>query len=240
MNETLNQKIFNSDKIDPEVREKLLEISDLFLKTVCENSQICINPVDIVIVGSNASYNYSENSDLDLHIVVNFETIPANPDELIQSYYNAEKSNFNDKYDFKIYGINVEVYVEDVKANTVSNGIYSVLYDYWVKYPAKLDDKSSEINLEPELSEWMSQINKALSYSSKDSDVNPDSLGNIVSLIDKLYLERKYSLSVEGEYGKGNLIFKKIRSQGLLDKLRDRLYELQSDELSLESVIVSN
>lgn len=237
MNEVLNQEIFNGDILNPEVREKLLEISDLFLKTVCENSQICINPVDIVIVGSNASYNYSKNSDLDLHIVVNFETIPANPDELIQSYYNAEKSNFNDKYDFKIHGIKVEVYVEDIKASTVSNGIYSVLYDYWVKYPSKLEDKSSEINLEPELSEWTSQISKALSSSKEDSDLNFDSLGNIVSLIDKLYLERKYSLSTEGEYGKGNLIFKKIRSQGLLDKLRDRLYELQSDKLSLESVI---
>lgn len=230
MNKVLNQKIFNSNIMDQEVREKLLEISELFLKTVCENSQICIKPADIIIVGSNASYNYNENSDLDLHIVVNFETISANPDELVQSYYNAEKSNFNDKYNFKIHGINVEIYVEDVKSNTVSNGIYSVLYNYWIKYPDKLDDKSHETSLEPELSEWEFRVNQVLSS---------DDLNEVTSLIDTLYLERKFSLSTEGEYGKGNLLFKKIRSQGLLDKLKEKFYELQSSELSLESFIIS-
>ena len=34
-------------------------------------------------------------------------------------------------------GINVEVYVEDVKANTMSNGIYSLFKDEWIKKPSK-------------------------------------------------------------------------------------------------------
>ena len=62
-----------------------------------------------------------------------------------------------------------------------------------------------------------------------------ESVGAIEDMINKLYLMRKYSLWIDGEVGQGNLLFKEIRSLGLLDRLKDRLYELRSKYLSLES-----
>ena len=41
----------------------------------------------------------------------------------------GQKKLFNDEYDITIRGIDVEMYVEDVKAATVSNGIYSLFED---------------------------------------------------------------------------------------------------------------
>ena len=50
-----------------------------------------------------------------------------------------------------------------------------------------------------------------------------------------MYIIRKNSLSVDGEYGKGNQIFKEIRNTGLLDELKDALTKSKSKILSLES-----
>ena len=40
----------------------------------------------------------------------------------------------------------------------------------------------------------------------------------------------------EGEYGIGNLVFKEVRNQGLLQQLKDLLNLNTSKELSLESL----
>ena len=40
---------------------------------------------------------------------------------------------------------------------------------------------------------------------------------------------------VDGEFGKGNLIFKAIRNDGLLDELKEKRNEIKSKELSLEN-----
>ena len=40
---------------------------------------------------------------------------------------------------------------------------------------------------------------------------------------------------MDGEYGKGNLIFKELRNQGVLQALKDKKVELETKEMSLES-----
>ena len=228
VHDTLNPKIWDSNnKLLPDVRSKLMEIVEEFKEYV--SNDIEMNIIDAHIVGSNASYNYTEYSDLDVHIVVNFEMI-GDCSEILQSYYDAERSSFNDKYDISIHGVNVEIYVEDVKSNTISNGIYSVYKDEWIKYPEKLD-KIPDIDLDPELSETIANVREVLN--SNDLDVVKD-------LINELYLMRKNSLATDGEYGKGNQIFKEIRNQGLLDELKDEMYRLTSQELSLESKSIVN
>ena len=47
---------------------------------------------------------------------------------------------------------------------------------------------------------------------------------------------RKNSLQVDGEYGQGNQLFKELRNRNYLDKLKERLLELKSENLTLESL----
>lgn len=61
----LNPKLWFNDKLKPEVAEKLNDISKEFLDFI----ELPINLVDIDIVGSNASYNYNSQSDIDLHLL---------------------------------------------------------------------------------------------------------------------------------------------------------------------------
>ena len=55
-------------------------------------------------------------------------------------------------------------------------------------------------------------------------------------MIDRLYLMRHNALAVDGEYGKGNQLFKEIRNSGLLDKLKNSLTIQLSSRLSLEEL----
>ena len=59
----------------------------------------------------------------------------------------------------------------------------------------------------------------------------------VQTMINRLYLIRKNSILVDGEYGTGNLIFKAIRDAGLLQKLKEELYNILSKELTFEHLV---
>lgn len=135
INSTLNQKLFKNEKLKPEIREQILKICKSFIDDLSVKPDV----LDIQIVGSNASYNYTENSDLDVHIITNFELLGCDV-SIVKALFDAEKSLFNKNHNITIKGINVELYVEDVNSNSISNGIYSVINNSWVKYPEKIED----------------------------------------------------------------------------------------------------
>lgn len=216
----LNPLIWNQDSsLRNEVRDKILSIVDEFI----EFANVPMDVVDIHILGSNAGYNYTSDSDLDVHIIVNFDTIDASK-EILQALYNSKKSEFNSDYDISVHGIDIEIYVEDIKSNTISNGIYSVYNSVWIKYPSVI--YSGEINLEPELSKLRDNCYRAMK--SEDSQV-------IKNMINYIYMLRRNSLSLRGEQGRGNLIFKRLRSEGVIQDLYDSYNSIRSEELSLES-----
>lgn len=220
LHDSLNPKLWMNNKLIPAVKSKVLGIVDEFIDYV----DIPMNIVDIHLLGSNASYNYTNNSDIDIHIVVNYDLMDAST-EILQTMYNSAKTDFNKTYDISFKGINVELYVEDVKANTVSNGIYSVYEDKWIKFPEKIN--VPDVEIDQDLIPIKNSIGMLLSTGSID---------DIEKEINSLYLLRKNSLTTDGEFGKGNLIFKEIRNCGLLDDLKDRRVELKSKQLSLENI----
>ena len=242
-NDTLNQDLWGEDKeLLPEVREKLQLIADKFVEKLNED-EIPLEVKDIIIVGSNANYNYGPQSDIDLHIVADLSQFKGREKELAEKLYEAKKSIFNDKFDPMIRGHEVEIYVEpfeDRNENDIpdevevieeflnestanSNGIYS-LKTGWLKEPVR-DDIPDDVNLEPELSELLNKANSC------------NSLEEIDNFIDDLYKLRQESILSEGEYGKGNLIFKHLRNEGILQNLKDKKIELENEEMSLPAKI---
>lgn len=220
VHETLNPKLFGKDMhLLPEVRAKLIEIVKYFEEYIEVPLDVC----DVQLVGSNVSYNYTSKSDLDVHLVANFEHQGAKP-EILQSLYDTKKSDFNKTFDIKLKGIEVELYIQDVNSMTQSNGIYSLCDDEWVKEPKPLKSATKH-NTEKELEKWRDIIKSAIA--SNDS-------ATIKQTLNTLYLIRHNSIAVEGEYGKGNQLFKDIRSEGLLQRLKDAEHNAASKELSLE------
>ena len=71
MQNELNPKLFKDNKIKSNVRQAILDIVGEFKEFL----EIPINVLDIRIVGSNAAYNYKDDSDLDIHLIVNFDDV---------------------------------------------------------------------------------------------------------------------------------------------------------------------
>ncbi len=227
----LNPLLWNEDNsLKEEVKEKLLEIVNTFI-TDLQEDEVKINVDDVILVGSNCSYNYNDKSDLDLHIRANTESLEC-PDNLYPLLYSAYRSIFSKKYDISFYGVPVELYVETEESTVNSNGIYS-LYNGWIKEPVQQDiPELDEKAFESEFAIWEDK------YFNLIDSKNAESLSSesVEDFIEDIYELRKSSIAGEGEYSIGNLVFKEMRALGYLDELKDLKNELKSKELSLESL----
>ena len=223
MQKELNPKLWEDKKLKRDVREAIIDVVSEFM----DNLIIPVEILDVRVVGSNASYNYTEHSDIDVHIISDLELV-GSPTEIVQALYNSERSNFNRTHNIKIKGIDVELYVEDVNSSVTSNGIYSVIDDIWIKEPQMVKERSVKID-KKELRDLVNSVKSVLDDG--DSD-------DIKDCINMLYLMRKDSIATDGEYGVGNLLFKEIRNRGLLSALKDKYNEMISDELTLEHYLV--
>ena len=231
----LNQKIFDDKKLKPEVREKIKGIINEFLKILAED-EIKINIKDIILAGSNASYNYTKDSDIDLHIVANTKSFEETAD-IYAKLYRAYGRIFGNKFDISFYGIPVEIYVETEDNPAISNGIYSVMYDKWIKFPSaaaipEIDQKAIDKAAKP----W---IDEAKALVKEVEDNTADGEEKIDAYITRLYeLRQKGIYGTSGnEYSTENLIFKEVRNAGLLDKLKELKNTAISKKLSLEETI---
>ena len=215
--ETLNPLLWANDRLKTEIRYQLLLIARNFTEFLNVKS---IHLKDITISGSNASYGYSEFSDIDLHLVVD---IPSDKPELVE-LYDAKKNQYNFTYDIKIKNIDVELYVQDTNQHHESAGIYSIVNDKWIKEPKHQPPRVSEQEVNDKARNYVGQINQALK--SSKLKLAKDTLDNIKRL-------RKSGLDDVGEFSVENLAFKVLRSHGKIDKLRTHINQLQSLALSL-------
>ena len=221
--DTLNPKLWENNSLKSDVKNKLLEIYQTFISKLKEN-EIPIEVIDVLLLGSNAAYNYTDNSDIDLHIITDFSNLPLN-DTLTQIFYNNEKSKFNDDYDITIKGLPVEVYIEDINAGNMTDGVYSLLQDKWIKFPEHNPPK--EVDYTKLLDVYKNKISTALNSGSSEK---------IKDMINEIKMLRKVALMDGGIYSKGNLVFKELRNDGSIDNLYNKLHELTSQELSLEKL----
>lgn len=226
IHDKLNPKIWTEEReLIPDVRAKVLQIVDKF------KSQLAVDGVDlkvedIYILGSNANFNYNEDSDLDVHIIAD-ESFDCSKEHLAL-IYNCYKTLFNNKYDIRIKGINVEIYVENKdKLSNVSAGVFS-LRDGWIRNPSEYTvPEFDQLAVDRGVQLWEDRY-----YNVTE---NP-SISKIDDYINSLYELRQESIQKDGEFGEGNLIFKEIRRLGYLDDLKELKVELTSQQLSLESL----
>lgn len=218
VHDTLNPLLWNENNtLKQDVFEKLSNIAQEFLKFI----EIPLNIVDIEIVGSNASYNYNEKSDIDLHIIVNSEVNYIEP-TILRQLYNDRKGAFNRDYELEINGLPVELYIEDVKDGNATNGRFSILKNEWVKFPEPITYEVPDIS--KDLNEMLDKCFKTLQ--SNDAE-------EVRTLINDIYMMRKLGLAEDGEASVGNLVFKELRNMDIMSDLKDHYYELRSEELSL-------
>ena len=219
------------DNLKDDVYDKLMEIAALFIDNLKLDA-----PEDIYITGSFANYNYSDDkdsegqykSDIDLHLVYDFDKLNIDHD-ILSGYFKAKKQIFNEKYNFTIHDIPVEVGVENINEPLTSTGIYSLYDKQWKEVPHNAGKEIPDVD-EDKYSELTQQIEKTI----ETQDENQ--VKELLSLIRKM---RKNSLAQDGEFGEGNLLFKKLRNDGYIKRLKEVLNDLISKNLSLEMFYTS-
>lgn len=216
--DTLNKKLWNNKEIRPEVAKKLKEIATAFIEFL-EVPKEAIE--DIVLTGSCASYNYTPQSDIDLHLLVDFEKVHKDC-PIVGNYLISKKSEFNNNHDIFIYGIPVEVYAEAIDNENVHNGLYSLKSGKWIDEPRKLKPLDNDVAVNAKYKELSVAIKEVADKEEAQQ------------LIDKIKRMRKAGLASEGEFSVENLVFKKLRNEGLIGKLMDIRKEGIDKELSLE------
>ena len=228
---TLNSKLFTKEELlKDKVRDKMLEIVDEFL-TDLQEQDIKIKVDDVLLIGSNASYNYTKASDIDLHILANAKAAKYDK-EVAAALYSAYRSLFNKNLDIEFYDIPVEIFVETEDSPRVSNGVYSVKKNKWVKKPVQEEIPEYDTQKLNELvDKWEANCKELI------DDIKAGKLEDekrVIKLLEDIYDKlRKKGIS-KGEYSVENLAFKELRNKGYLDKLKDFRNELVSKRLSLE------
>jgi len=215
--DTLNPKIWDNvdgdPKMKPVVKNRLLEIAYEFIDFL----GIDIVITDIIMTGSLSNYNWSKFSDVDLHIVANYNQFPQSQIDVYKEYFNLKKILFNEKHDITIYGYDVELYVQDESETHFSSGVYSVLFDEWANKPEKESIKIDKKKLKEKSEQWMDIIDGVID-NVKDEDIDTEK-EIIKKYKDKLKKYRTCGLEKGGEYSIENLVFKVLRRNGYIEKL---------------------
>lgn len=225
----LNPDVWDDYRIKPDIREKLQDISDEFMEKVHGDYTI----YDVVLTGSLSSYNWSQYSDFDIHVIIDYSDINEDV-ELVEHYLDLLGKRFNKDYNITIHGYDVELYIEDKDSDKDHvNGIFSIMKNKWIKKPESNDNLVVDEKLvEKKTILIMEQIDDIINgYDSNDVE---DVQKQVNELWDKIKKARRDGInSPEGEYAIGNLVFKYLRRNGYIGKMIQLKKDLVEDKYSI-------
>ena len=222
--DTLNPALWDDEHLIPQVREQLLEIAADFMEHLGVSD---LDIVDIILCGSNAAYTYTRHSDIDLHLIANIEKL-AN-DEVYRELFTAKKTVFNDSHDIKIHGFDVELYVQPSTDVVKSLGEYSILKDRWIRRPSARRSALDQTATQQKFTKLVQLCELAL---------RSDDVADVQNLLNTIKKYRQAGLDHGGEFSPENLVYKALRSQGIIARLFAHRDELHSKKLSIESKVM--
>ena len=220
--DTLNTKLWRGTNLKSVVRKKLLHIGTTWAAWAHIPTDAIL---DIILVGGNANFNYTDHSDVDIHIIVNKKKLPNCP-ELVDDYFKDKKELWSLTHKIKIYGHDVELYAQDKDAKLPKDqGAYSIQNDKWINQPKHHDVNMDNAHIHKKVIEFNKKINTLIATNASDQSFK--------QLKDKVKNMRASGLQKAGEFAFENLVFKELRNTGVLDKMNEYIRLRKDEELSL-------
>lgn len=217
----------NPPQLKNEVKLNLIKVSELFRDFIGVDFFVD----DVIMTGSLANYNWSKFSDVDLHLVVDFTQFDEDKLELYIELFKVKKTIFNNVHNIKIYGFDVEVYVQDSNESHFSSGVYSVLYDEWIVKPKHEKIDVDKKILKDKINQWVNIID---GVKETTKDISAEESKEIIDKYrDKLKKFRSCGLEKGGEFSYENIVFKYLRRSGHIEKLFNLENQILDKELSL-------
>jgi len=219
-NDTLNPDIWvNENEIKPEIRTKLLQIANDFYK----DTKLTVAYKDVLLLGSNANYNWTPTSDLDVHIVINFAELGM-PIEEAKEFTNLLKYKWNNEHDIHYKTYNIETYIQDINHKTHATGIYSLLNNAWKVKPQKENVVLDKVLIQQKYSDMVSKIQAA---------IKENNLERLKNLIKDIYDFRESGLDRAGELSTENVVFKLLRNNKHIETVKDAINTLYDKQMSI-------
>jgi len=219
---TLNPKIWDGMVLKAEVRTALLKIATTWMESWGFNIEV----KDIVLTGSNANYNWTKFSDLDLHIIVDMDKVANVSKDFVSSYLKARKQLWNQKHTVTVKGLPVEVYAQDNDELLVAAGVFSLTNNTWVQQPMKTIPPSIDHPaITKKAEDFTHQVDEAITH----GDTN-----ELLDILKRLAAFRKAGLAEKGEYSTENLTFKVLRNDGTIGRIQSALEQSINKSLTLE------
>lgn len=217
----------NPPQLKNEVKLNLIKVSELFRDFIGVDFFVD----DVIMTGSLANYNWSKFSDVDLHLVVDVTQFEEDKLELYTELFKVKKTIFNNVHNIKIYGFDVEVYVQDSNESHFSSGVYSVLYDEWLVKPKHEKIDVDKKILKDKINQWVNIID---GVKETTEDISAEESKEIIDKYrDKLKKFRSCGLEKGGEFSYENIVFKYLRRSGHIEKLFNLENQILDKELSL-------
>lgn len=229
MHDTLSPLIWESDeKIKPDIRKILLMNAKRFIE-FCDAENLKFN--DIILTGSMANYNYNENSDLDVHVVLDFNQISENK-EFVGDFFKMKKQLWAEKLPIQVKGHDVEMYFQDSAEPHHSSGTYSLVKNEWLRKPTKKIVNIDSADVQLKSADLMNAIDDL-----EDDKSEENFLKKHETLKNKIKKYRQTGLDTGGEFSVENLVFKILRNTGYLEKMVSMKNDYLTQELSLNEFI---
>lgn len=217
----LNPKFWTDKGFDKKVRNNLVDIALDFYNNLQTNAPL----EDIQITGSITNYTYTKNSDIDLHLRIDFKKANKN-DKLVFMAFDGEAYKWRLKHDIKLKNHPVEIFVEDASIQPhKTKSIYSILKNKWIKEPVYNPPEIDEQNVNKKYEFYKKEIDFLIKEKNKNDCriVLKTILKRAKNLKNKLSESRRECMKSEigFDFCIENLVFKKLRDAGYLDKLND-------------------
>ena len=208
--------IWEDKVLNKRIEDKLLRIARDFFEEIEFDTEI----VDITFVGSLANYNYTTDSDIDVHIKIDFSDV-NNDIILVKTAVDGKRFIWNLKHNIVIKGHDVELYIQDINEEHISAGSYSLLNRKWIKFPTYNPPDVENEDIDVKYDARVYDIEELKKFSDQKLDpIDAEAYyKKAKELLNKIMKARKAGLSESGEFSIENLVFKKLRKEGEIEKL---------------------
>jgi hypothetical protein len=221
----LNEKLWDGFELKKDVKDALINIANKFFSFL----EIKASVKDVFFTGSLANYNYTEFSDIDVHLVVDYLDV-ADDYDLVSEFFFAKSSLWELKHDINVKGFPVQMFVEDVvKEERKSSGIFSLSHNKWIKKPSHDNFEIDTNSLKKKIKKFVDKIELLDKHKTSEEGLYK----HAKRLKDDINRMRQSGLDKNGEYSIENLTFKYLRNNKYIERLKelisssfDKIYSL--------------
>jgi hypothetical protein len=226
-NDTLCPALWDEQMhLDPEVRLNLLKMAQDFY----EKTKFTAPILDVYLMGSIANYNWTPDSDADVHVIIDFTQLQM-PNETASKVAKSAGAQWNLEHNATVKGHKVEINIQSVKAEKPHvTGIYSLMKDAWIRKPTHMDVKVNKPLIQVHYSEIKKYVEKAIQSGDREQ---------MKTAKDYLDDYRQHGLDTAGELSTQNIVYKILRAKGLIKTLKDSIVAAYDDEMSVDEVNVA-